>query len=275
MKKLIFVKMFVIALLVLSFVIFTGNLNAQATLPVYEPFNYSVGNLSGNAGWAATGANTASVVQVVDTSLTYTNLPTSAGKKVAVLNGTSFEDPGFDITATGSQTVDSSVFASFILKVVNPGNTTGDYFFHFCSAGTASTDYHSRVHVKQGSGGATTYLMGLRNHNNDTIQFESVDRTAGTPIFVVVSYDFVTGTINDTSRIWVNPTLGESVPPTPLLTLTAVGTTNIDLASIGRINLRQGSGDTDTSLEVDELRVGTTWASVTPPQSSVKDWNLH
>jgi len=269
------INVFVLFLILLSLVAFTGSLFAQASLPVYESFNYAAGNLVGNAGWSQTGnpPTTANPVQVVDTSLTYTGLPDSAGRKVVVLNGSNYEDPGFDITPTGSQTEASSVFVSCILNVVNPGTlAAGEYFLHVCTAGMTSTDFHSRVFVRQGTGGATFFNMGLRHQTNDTILYDTTERAVATPIFVVVSYDFVTGATNDTSRIWINPTLDESVPPTPALTATAIGT---DLNAVGRINLRQPSANTNMSLEVDEIRAGTTWASVTPMKGSgVDDWTV-
>jgi hypothetical protein len=266
------INVFVLFLTLLSIVAFTGTLFAQASLPVYESFNYAAGNLVGNAGWSQTGnpPTTANPVQVVDTSLTYTGLPDSAGRKVSLLNGTNYEDPGFDITPTGSQSEASSVFVSCILNVVNPGLPAGEYFLHVCTAGMTSIDFHSRVFVRQGAGGAGFFNMGIRNYSADTIQFETTERAVATPIFVVVSYDFVTGgTGNDTSRLWVNPTLGAGTAPAPLLTATATG---VDLAAVGRINLRQPSANTGQSLEVDEIRAGTTWTSVTPAKSGVDDW---
>lgn len=265
------INAFVLFLTLLSLVAFTGTLCAQAPLPAYEGFNYAAGNLSGNAGWAATGGNTANPVQVVDTSLTYTNLPDSVGRKVLVLNGSSYEDPGFDITPTGSQLEASSVYCSLIVNVVNPGTAEVGYFFNVSTAGTSSSDYHSKVFVKQGAGGASFFNMGLRHQANDTILFETTERAVATPIFIVVSYDFVTGATNDTSRLWINPTLGATTPPTADLTATAIGT---DLAAAGRINLRQPSDNSGMSLEVDEIRAGTTWASVTPAKSGVDDWTV-
>lgn len=250
----------------------TGSLFAQPSLPVYEGFDYVVANLCGNAGWAPTGSNASNDVQVIADSLIFPELPASQGNKVSVLNGSGYIDPGFDIVPVGNQTEASSVYGSFILNVVAEGNATGDYFFHFCSAGTTSTDYHSKVFVKQGSE-AGKYLLGIRNASADTIQWETSNRDINTPVFVVVSYDFVVDAANDVSRLWINPTLGESAPGTPNLTTVASGT---DLANgVGRVNLRQGSASTTMSVEVDEIRVGATWESVTPKASGVGDWNLY
>lgn len=257
-------------LVAFSFVLLTGILCAQATLPVYEGFNYPVGNLLKNDGWTSTGSNAASPVQIEDISLTYAGLPGSTGKKVKLLNASNAEDPGFDIVATGNQTEASSIFGSFIINVTNEGNTTGDYIFHFCSSGPTSGDFHSRVFIKKGSA-AGKFLMGLRNQNNDTIVWDTVERDISVPLFIVVAYDFVPGEDNDVSRIWINPALGQATPPAADVTANTV-TANTDLASAGRVNLRQGSASTAMVVEFDELRVGS-WTDVTPSASSVSDWS--
>jgi len=245
---------------------------AQPALPYSEPFNYSVGALIPNDGWAQTGINTGGTVQVTSGSLSYTGLPTPTGNKVALLNGSGFEDPGFDIIPVGNQTDPSSVFVSFILNVINPGTfVDGDYIQHVSSAGTSSTDFHSRVFIKQGAGGIGFFNMGIRHQTNDATQWDTTELPVSTPVFIVVSYDFVPLALNDTSHVWLNPALGLSSPPTPTLTsAAAVGT---DLAAVGRINLRQGSASTTMSVEVDEMRIGTDWIYVTP--TPVFDWALY
>jgi len=79
-------KTHALILMVFSFVLITGILFAQApALPVYEGFNYPVGDLVGNAGWEQTGPNTLLPVQIEDVSLTYAGLPVSTGRKVKLI----------------------------------------------------------------------------------------------------------------------------------------------------------------------------------------------
>jgi hypothetical protein len=245
--------------------------SAQASLPLVERFNYPAGNLTGNTinggTWAQTGNNSASPVQVTTGSLSYSGLPASVGNKVVLLNGSNYEDPGLDITPTTS-----TVYASFILNVVNPGNTTGDYFFNFSSAGSTSTDYKARVFVRQGSAGAGSYNIGLRGDAGAASpQVWSSDITVGSPIFVVVAYQFNPATNDDMTYVWLNPPLGQASPVSADLS-SVVGT---DIAAVGRVNLRQGSSSTSMNLELDELRVSTSWQDVTPSNASVGDWSLY
>jgi hypothetical protein len=244
--------------------------SAQASLPLVERFNYQAGNLTGNTinggTWTKTGSNAATPVQVTTGSLSYSGLPASVGNKVVLLNGSGYEDPGLDITPTTS-----TVYASFILNVVNPGNTTGDYFFNFSSAGSGSTNYKARVSVRQGSA-AGTYNIGLKGDSGTTSsQAWSSDITVGSPIFVVVAYQFNPGTNDDMTYVWLNPPLGQASPVSADLS-SVVGT---DLAAVGRVNVRQGSASTSMNLELDELRVSTSWQDVTPKNASVGDWSLY
>ncbi|MGC8739923.1 MAG: hypothetical protein ACP5UB_00530 [Candidatus Sumerlaeaceae bacterium] len=252
---------------VATFVAGASLASAQASLPLVEHFNYPTGNLVGNtiAGgtWQRTGTNTSSTVQVLSGSLAYSGLPASQGNKVQLLNGSGYEDPGIDVAST-TQTV----YASFILNVVNPGTvTTGDYIFNFSSAGTGSSDYRTRVYVQLGTTSGN-FKLGLRHGSSDTIQ-QSNDLPVGTPVFVVVAYNFAPG--DDSSSMWINPVLGQTSPPSADLTATA----SQDLAAVGRVNLRQGGSSTSQVIELDELRVSTSWTDVTPTNAGVDDWTLY
>jgi len=240
---------------VVGTVALTSLATAQASLPLVEHFAYPDGNLVGNTinggTWVQQGSNTASPVQVSAGTLSYGSLPNPSGGKVTLGNGSNFEDPALDIQSQSS----GSVYASFILNVVNPGNTTGDYFYSFVSSGSA---FLGRVYVRQGSS-ASNFQLGVGFSGAPTSW--SGDLPVGTPVFVVVSYDFVAGSNNDTARLWINPQLGLTNPPTADFTAPA-GT---DATAISRILLRQGSGNTALNLQLDELRVSTGWNDVALP----------
>lgn len=258
------------SLAVVSFVAAASIVSAQASLPLVEHFNYPTGNLSGNTinggTWQPTGANLSNPVQVTAGSLSYAGLPASQGNKVNLLNGSNYEDPGIDIQGVNS----GSVYASFILNVVNPGSVaTGDYFFAFLSAGTGSNDYRTRVSVQPGSASGK-FKLGLRHGSSDTIQ-QSSDLDVGTPVLVVVAYNFNPGSGDDTSSMWINPTLGQASPPTADFSATAAQ----DLTTLGRVLLRQGSSSTSIVLDLDELRVSTAWTDVTPSNAGINDWSLY
>jgi hypothetical protein len=256
-----------------GFVALASLASAQATVPLYEPFNYPAGDpLVGktiNGGtWTQTGANASSPVTIQASSLTYAGLPASQGGSIQLINGSGAQDPGLDIT---TQTA-GSVYASFILNVTNAGSVaSGDYIFQFSSAGTGATDYHARLFVQPGST-ADNFKLGLRFYSSDTI-LTSEDYPVNTPVLVVVAYNINASTADDTASLWVNPTLGQTSAPTAIGT-TAAGVA--DLANgVARVNFRQGTASTAQVVLVDELRVSTSWADVTPSASGVNDWTMY
>lgn len=233
---------------------------AQASLPFSETFDYATGNLvgqgSGLSVWTRTGAQTAAPIQISAGSLSYAGLPAPAGGKITLANGSNYEDAGLDLE---SQTT-GTVYASFIVNVINPGTTTGDAFFHFSSAGTGATDYHALIYAKRGST-ASKVQLGIRNAATDSTQYAPGEYDVGVPILLVVGYTFGPGTNDDVASLWINPAVGTQNPSAP----TVQAGTNSELSSVGRLCLRQGQSSTSLNLQLDEIRISTFWADVTLP----------
>jgi hypothetical protein len=86
-------------------------------------------------------------------------------------------------------------------------------------------------------------------------------------IFVVGSYTFFPATTNDdVSQLWINPapsTFGLASPPSASLISTA--TNDIPSAIIASLVLFNRSANEPAGIVADEIRVGPSWASVTPP----------
>lgn len=85
-------------------------------------------------------------------------------------------------------------------------------------------------------------------------------------MLVVQAYTFnPAGSSDDDYAIWVNPdptTLGTDTPPPASATAYPEGN---DLAYIDRINFRQSTAvQTPQAVTFDEIRVGLSWADVTP-----------
>jgi hypothetical protein len=89
--------------------------------------------------------------------------------------------------------------------------------------------------------------------------------TASDIVFLVGSYAFNTGsTSDDVSQLWVNPspsTFGQAVAPPGALTSTAGG----DISGITSFVLFNRNANEPAGIVADEVRVGASWASVTPP----------
>ena len=258
---------------------------AQAALFRYEPFNYpDMGStLQGKTNpdgetWQRAGvADPPSEITVASGNLAVpAELQTAVGNSLeidGVGNGASSSNRlaiGQTISAAGS-----TVYYSFALRIdelTGSTNTTGGFFVALNnSTGSQATNPTAAAAKIQGRidpTDGTKYNLGIFRNLNATAAATSWSGplTVGDTLFVVASYEIVTGATNDIARLWINPnpsTFGDALfspgttPPTIADTSTGTGT-DIGIASI---LLRQSPAP---HLSLDELRVGDTWADVTP-----------
>jgi hypothetical protein len=256
---------------------------AQAVVVVYESFS---GNTAGqpilgqtaDTGQTWVTASTSpnpSVINVASGSLSVPaplqpamgnsaeidGIGNGAGKSVRLPFGQTFSDPG------------STVYYSFPLRIdalTGSTNVVGGFFIALNSDSAASTANPTaaaaRVQSRIDPTDGTKYNLGIfRNVNAASAATSwSGPLTVGETLFVVASYEIVSGTQNDIARMWINPgSLGAASPPPATLTDGTTGT-GLDIG-IASIILRQSPAP---HLTLDELRVGTDWASVTVPETS-------
>jgi hypothetical protein len=219
------------------------------------------GALNAN-GWSSHSGTTPGQLSITSGSLSYTGL-TSIGNKAALVSGNSE-----DVNKPSAASISGLAYYSAILNVPNTtglnGNTaTGDYFLMTgATAGTTGVSaFSARIYVRTGSA-AETFNIGVLNNSGGAAapSYVSTDYAVNTVIFVVVKYDLST----NTASLFVNPAIG-STEGTATST-NATGTTAAP-AQIASIIIRQGSGT--GNVEIDELRLGTTWNSVTTDALSV------
>lgn len=242
MKKIIFC-------LTLLFAIST---NAQ----IFDQFNYT-GALNAN-GWT-THSGTSGQLITNSTSLTYPSLPTSLGDKTALVsgNGEDINKPVTGLTTLG-----------YYSALVNLPNTTGlplntaangDHFFGFATTAgsTGVTSFFAQIRIRQGSV-AGTYQLGIVNQGAASLAGTfSGDLNINQTYMIVVKLDRTNTPA--VANMWINPTLGLTVEPSPTLTST-IGA--VAVPAFGSIYIRQGANT--GNVQLDEIRVGTTWAGVTP-----------
>ena len=255
MKKFLLFKFMSIVLFTLFGV---GGLNAQVTLPHYEGFDYSVAApLQTQAGWVA--ANSGDDIIVIDGNLMSPSLAFSSGRKIT------FGSDGIDASKLITSQATGTLYCSFLMNVTSLGslNAAGGYF-----TGLAQNATTFGATVWTGLDGSG-YKIGI-NPRTSTPTWVTGTQSLGSTVFVVVSYEFITGTANDVVNIWINPsssTFGSSSVPTPNATATNTGGT--DLTGIDRFFLRQDSSTETPNMEMDEVRIGTTWADVTPAAPAI------
>ncbi|MEW5846700.1 MAG: DUF5018 domain-containing protein [Bacteroidota bacterium] len=239
---------------------YTITLNpAPATPIVYEPFDYTVGTaLQGQGGWTA--LNTGDDLLITTGNLSYPDLAPSTGNKL------SFAGSGIDAynEFNASGITSGKVYYSFILKVTDLTAATevnGGYFIGFAYD---NTNFGATVWTKRVDD--NSYQIGINSRTNtaNTV-FTSSSYAKDAEVFIVASYEVVDGTGNDVAKIWINPApqdFGAANEPASTLSITNTGGT--DLTSVKRIFIRQDSDTETPAIELDELRIGDTWAQVTP-----------
>ncbi|HUR66019.1 MAG TPA: hypothetical protein VMZ03_06680 [Chitinophagaceae bacterium] len=240
-------------LLCLSFVV----LNSRGQL-LTEPFNYTPDPINGIAqqsGGVWVRINSGDSILVTAGNLSYTGLPASTGNKI------SFDGAGSDDYRAFTVQTAGAVYFSFILNVSSLGslNTTGTYFTGLIQ--TASTSAFGGTVWTRLSSTPGRYNIGISTRSNSTVSWLAGDYVPGTSYFIVANYEIIAGTGNDVSKIWVNPALGGSEPAPDA---TAAAGTDFSATGIERILLRQDAATTTPFIDMDELRVGTTWTDVTP-----------
>jgi len=250
--------------LILVLFISLGYTTAQVNLPHYEAFDYPVGDSLPMHGW--TGLNSGDQIFVTGGSLSYSGLAASAGNKIE------FGESGRDFHKLITAQTSGTVYMSYIMKVTDLGSldATGGYFTGF---GASTTTFGGTNWVKKGPGTGFNIGVNAKSTASYTV-WDNTEYSVGSVVFIVFSLEIIAGSNNDIAKMWINPaagTFGGSSPPGHTLTVTNGAAV---LSSIERIFLRQDSDlETPKVVELDEIRVGTSWAQVTPLGSGITENN--
>jgi Secretion system C-terminal sorting domain len=214
------------------------------------------GSLNAN-GWISHSGATPGQVSIVSGSLSYSGL-TSQGNKTQIISGNTE-----DVSLLSSVPLTSVGYYSAIINVLNTTGLTsnaltGDYSLMFGTLSTTATPtlsvFSGRLFVRTGSV-ANTVNIGILNFSGApaTTTF-SGDFPINSPLFIVVKYTPSTNTAN----LWINPTIGGTEGSPTLTNSSGTGTAPTQLE---RLAIRQGSST--GNIEIDEARIGATWAYVT------------
>ncbi|MEW6156516.1 MAG: PEP-CTERM sorting domain-containing protein [Verrucomicrobiota bacterium] len=232
------------------------------------------GNLWSTAGTSLTTAADQQAVIGLN-NLSVAGLAASSGNSLEFgpLDGPS---PRFNFGTTISS---GTVYFSFAMSVADLGalGTSGGFLAGFNnSTGDTSprpTAAATRVYTRAtGDGGFNLGLSRNSGSGGTHWQWDARRFETGETIFLVGSYTFVSGTLNDVSKLWINPdasTFGSAIEPaaTLLSDQTTLGTT-ADFGNIPSFIFFQ-RGSASAGLQpgktvVDELRIGLSWGEVTP-----------
>lgn len=244
-----------------------GTPRAHAALLAYEGFDYEAGSVSGENGgegwdgaWSA-AASTATVV--TGTTLSYSNGSISLSGSGTALSITGGGEGslyrGFEGADTGSE-----LYFSFLFQVV-----AGNEFSYFYLSDTPNSSNSGGI----GDLATSTDVFGTRIVNTGitgNTAHSAISYTLGTTYLLVgrLSTDGGTGAAGDVDRVqlWVNPS---SLTPGSA-SVTVDGTTGLTIDDFVLFGTRTTNFDGSDQILIDELRIGTDFASVvTVPEPSV------
>jgi hypothetical protein len=235
------------------------NVFAQA----FESFNFT--GLASANGWTVHSGTTGPITTLSTpsgsgNSLSFSGLEASSGNRVSI-SGSVAEDINKPIAVTGT-----SIYFSFLMNVTDLSNmnASGSYFIHLGANNSTNVFqiFIPRLHIALGTN-PNQFKLGILNTTGGTTAqptFITQEFNPNTTYFVVVKASAANVGDPITASLWVNPIPGAAEPAAGVISTggTSGWPSNPPIA----ICLRQSTGI--GTMEIDEIRVGTTWASVTP-----------
>lgn len=242
--------------------------SVHADLILHESFDREVGQLSKGDN-TAMGTNTtdwwsfsgtSKYIQVEKGSLSYSGYVDEGKGNKVLYNGS-----GADDFRQFQQINSGKVYVAAIINVDSlKQSATADY----CLAiGDASMDkMYARLYTRsvKPDDKFVGFNLGIAKNNENSVNrgWSEEVYTPKTNYLVVLEYEFVNGEMNDTVRLYVNPTKTNKVPVAQCNqegTQAGKGANGqADAAFLATVNLRQGTG-TPQKVYVDEIKVATTW----------------
>lgn len=241
---------------------------AQVTnIPVYEPFAYAENENLGATALSATNwsyGNSASSssarIQAV-ANLAYPGMPGDANATPRGLRSNAAgKNRGM---VFGNPVTNVTLYASFFLNLQTNATTTADRLFFVMSSSISGTTPAVNAGVWLDPSGR---LKISKNSSSTPAAGTTYSLSTNTTYLVVLRYKVNTGgSSDDEVDLWLNPgPLGNnSNIPAPTL----VTTNNSDAATQNGIAYMAATGTPVPLFYLDEIRVSTNWADVTPTNS--------
>ena len=232
--------------------------------------------------WEYTNATTSRSTPsptIVSGDLPYAGLAASASGKSAQFHGLgtsalynlTTDTGGIGYTAGLGYT---TIYYSFTLSLSDISSLPKDESGANLIAGFTKIESHKNTTVTPNSVGAQLwirsdgvngYQLGLEggsgaNNVLGTPIFDIDSHSVGQTLFIVGQYDFTTAT----SSLWINPIPGGLQPPADVTDLASSAMQRVASFTLFGDNPEVGSGDFAITGQIDNLRDGLTWTSVTP-----------
>jgi hypothetical protein len=224
---------------------------------------------------------------IVSGDLPYAGLAASASGKSAQFHGigtSALYNLTTDTNGTGytAGLGYTTIYYSFTLRLSDVSSLPKDQSAASLIAGFTKVESHKNTTVTPNSVGAqlwirsdggTGYQLGLEggsgaNNVLATPTFDVNSRNVGEILFIVGKYDFT----NTTASLWINAIPGGLQPLADVTDSASSAMQRVASFTLFGDNPELGSGNFAITGQVDNLRDGLTWASVTPapePSTSV------
>jgi hypothetical protein len=265
-KKIMFFSCFIFLINIGSY--------GQKTLPVYDGINYTVGTLVyDNTNWWCLNITPTNDATVTSGSISYSGLLESTANKITI-GGTGDEF----VIWFGDQAINTKVYYSFIFQVTDLtgiSSASPTHFAGFSNAPNTSSAWGCSIIIQKDASDPTKFNLAHGTRSSipvwNMVGGNPVQYSTNTPILIVACYEiigtYVPGTPNDKSSMWINPsssTFENTLPPTATINGDLTGSGINDINPVNRFYLSQDAVTTTPSIDIDEIRIGSTWASVTP-----------
>ena len=220
-------------------------------LPYYNPFDYAVGTTLGTqTGWA--NVNTGDDVLATAGNLSYLGYP-------EVGNSVSFGGTGIDTFLSTVDNTTGMVYYSFLMNVGSMAGITSANGGYFSGLASSTGNLGGTLWTKRVDDNTFNLGIEVRTAIGLDTTWTPDNYVTGTTYLVVVGYMLGANLSDDAVSLWVNPVVN-AAEPTPTITDTHAAT---DLTLVNKFFFRQDSATETPPLQIDALRVGTTWADVT------------
>jgi len=239
---------------------------ARAKLLLYEGFDYPAGEKLAKSASTNIWENDKDQLTITSGSLDYAGLKNSTGNRVKFKPTSPSLDGVRTVAGVWEAQSGGTLYVSFIfrLKSVAGIGSTGEGTSLLTIGHTSNSSQLLGINlIKDG----TVRLGVFKYPSNGAIISSSafftngpganLDYSGSTTYLIVAKYEWLEGTADDEVTLWVNPVaLGAGED----LGNKASTDTGVDgTKSAGRLTLSRGP-----QVSIDELRIGQTWAEVTP-----------
>jgi PKD repeat protein len=247
------------------------------SLIVYDPFNDAVTSTTASSntiptGWFSDSVTNSSALHgtVASNSLSYSGLADSQRNSFRMGNKTA--DYYMDFTSPNLTNAGQTVYFSLLMRLnsATPATMNSGYFRLFDSGDASGSGITVGLGVTN-LGGGLSFAINNRNYiwnNAASIKTPPAYAATGTTHLIVASYTRGAAAATGATKLWVNPdraTFGSLTPPSATVETNSYAADS----TWNRLQIKSdGSGSWPVNWQVDEVRIGTDWASVVPSNIS-------